>query len=45
MTALAREKGYQRVFVPAADAREAALIPGVEVIPVSRLLDLVHHLK
>jgi magnesium chelatase family protein len=44
MTALAREKGYQRVFVPAADAREAALIPGVVVIPVSGLLDLVHHL-
>jgi magnesium chelatase family protein len=45
MTALARDKGYQRVFVPAADAREAALIPGVEVIPVARLLDLVHHLS
>src|SRR4029077_18639401 len=44
MTALARDKGYQRVFVPAADAREAALIPGVEVIPVAGLLDLVHHL-
>jgi len=45
MTALAREKDYQRVFVPAADAREAALIPGVEVIPVAGLLDLVHHLS
>jgi len=45
MTALAREKGFQRVFVPAADAREAALIPDVEVIPVAGLLDLVHHLS
>src|SRR5262245_22016548 len=44
MTALAREHGYQRVFVPAADAKEAALIPGVEVIPVANLPELIRHL-
>src|SRR5205085_3566817 len=44
MTALAREKGYQRVFVPAADAPEAALVPDVDVIPVVSLPDIVRHL-
>ena len=44
MTALAREKGYQRVFVPAADAPEAALVPDVEVIPVASLADIVGHI-
>jgi magnesium chelatase family protein len=44
MTALARARGYARVFVPAADAEEAALLPDVEVIPVSSLGELVGHL-
>ncbi len=45
MTALARTEGYRRVFVPADDAREAALIPDVEVIPVGNLAQLVNHLS
>jgi magnesium chelatase family protein len=45
MTALARAEGYKRVFVPASDAQEAALIPGVDVIPAASLLDLVNHLS
>jgi magnesium chelatase family protein len=44
MTALARAEGYQTVLVPADDAREAALVPGVSVIPVSSLRQLVNHL-
>jgi magnesium chelatase family protein len=40
MAALAREKGYLRLFVPAADAEEAALVPGVEVIGVNSLAEL-----
>jgi magnesium chelatase family protein len=44
MTALARSEGYERVFVPAADAEEAALLPDVEVIPVASLSELVGHL-
>ncbi len=44
MAALAREQGYTRVFVPQADAAEAALIPGLEVIPVASLEALVAHL-
>ncbi|MCP4428010.1 MAG: magnesium chelatase, partial [Chloroflexi bacterium] len=35
MTALARARGIERVFVPAVDAEEAALMPDVEVIPVA----------
>ncbi len=45
MTALARSESYQRVFVPADDAREAALVPGVEVIPITNLAQLVNHLS
>ncbi len=45
MTALARSAGYQRVFVPVDDAPEAALVPNVDVIPVSNLMQLVNHLS
>jgi magnesium chelatase family protein len=45
MTALARSEGYVRVFTPASDAPEAALVPGVEVIPVNDLGGLVRHLS
>jgi magnesium chelatase family protein len=45
MAALAREKGFPRVFVPDIDAPEAALIPDLEVIPVESLTTLVNHLS
>ena len=44
MAALAREQGFERIFVPAIDAAEAALIPDVEVIPVPSLATLAAHL-
>lgn len=44
MTATAREQGFERIFVPQSDAAEAALIPGIEVIPVSSLPELYAHL-
>jgi magnesium chelatase family protein len=40
MAAIAKAKGYRRIFVPGSDAAEAALIPGLEVIPVDSLADL-----
>ena len=40
MAALARQEGFKRIFVPQADAAEAALIPNLEVIPVESLADL-----
>ncbi|MER3544034.1 MAG: magnesium chelatase [Chloroflexota bacterium] len=45
LVALAREQGFRRVYVPADDAAEAALIPDVEVIPVASLPALVAHLQ
>jgi magnesium chelatase family protein len=44
MAALARRMSLRRVFVPACDAREAALIPGIEVIPIDHLASLARHL-
>ncbi len=45
MAALAREQGFKRIFVPEGDAPEAALIPGLEVIPVPSLQALYEHLS
>jgi magnesium chelatase family protein len=45
MAASARANGYQRMIVPEADAAEAALIPGLEVIPVTTLAALYEHLS
>jgi magnesium chelatase family protein len=39
-----RRLGYERVFVPAADAAEAALVDGIEVIPCASLIAVVRHL-
>jgi magnesium chelatase family protein len=45
MAAVARREGYQRIITPQADAAEAALLPDLEVIPVSSLADLAAHLS
>jgi magnesium chelatase family protein len=44
MAAVARAQGFKRVFVPKPDAAEAALIPGLEVVPVDSLNHLVAYL-
>ena len=44
LAALARKMGYRSVYVPKADAREAALLPDIEVYPVEDLAQLVGHL-
>jgi magnesium chelatase family protein len=43
MAASARQNGFKRIFVPASDAPEAALIPDIEVYPVLSLRDLYQH--
>ena len=43
--AFARAQGFRRIFVPAADASEAALVNGIEVIPVETLAQLVAGLQ
>ena len=45
MVAVAKQEGFDTVFVPAADADEAALVEGVTVIAVNHLAQLVSHLR
>ena len=44
LAATARDQGFRKVFVPAIDAPEAALIPDIEIVPVSSLKALHDHL-
>ncbi|MFN3309265.1 MAG: YifB family Mg chelatase-like AAA ATPase [Anaerolineales bacterium] len=44
MAALARKQGFRRIYVPSADATEAALVPDLEVLAVESLAELVAHL-
>ncbi|HBG59705.1 MAG TPA: YifB family Mg chelatase-like AAA ATPase [Anaerolineaceae bacterium] len=44
IAATARQEGFKRLYVPAADAAEAALIPDLEVIPIGSLAELYAHL-
>jgi magnesium chelatase family protein len=45
MAALAQRQGFKRMFVPAIDSAEAALVPGIDVIAVETLTGLVNHLS
>ena len=45
MVAVAREEGFEAVFVPACDAGEASLVGGIRVYPVETLSHLVRHFR
>jgi magnesium chelatase family protein len=45
MVAMASQRGIKRVYVPVEDAPEAALIGGVQILPVTTLRQLVLHLN
>ncbi|MEK7848670.1 MAG: magnesium chelatase domain-containing protein, partial [Chloroflexota bacterium] len=45
MAALARERGFGTVFLPTVNAQEAALVDGLEIVPVDSLTALVAHLR
>ncbi len=45
MVGVARERGLTTAFVPEADATEASLVDGVEVVPVATLGALASHLR
>ncbi len=45
MVVVAREEGIQSVFVPEQDAAEAALVEGVDIMPLKSLTELVDHLS
>ena len=44
IAAKARDDGFESICVPAIDAPEAALVPGLQVLPVYSLEELVNHL-
>jgi magnesium chelatase family protein len=43
ITVAAQNNGFKRIFVPEVDAGEAALIPGIDVIPVNCLMDIYQY--
>ncbi len=43
MASMAKAMGYRRLFVPASDAPEAALVEGLEVYAIESLAKLVQH--
>ena len=45
MVVVARDGGLESAFVLSSDANEAALVEGVEVVPVENLTELVAHLR
>lgn len=42
---MAKKQNIQQVFVPFENAREAALIEGIDIYPISTLTDLILHLN
>ncbi len=42
---LAKERGFRQIFVPAINSKEANIVEGIKVMPVSSLLDLLSHLN
>jgi magnesium chelatase family protein len=45
MAALAQEKGFPEVFVPASDADEASLLDNIRILPATSLAQLANHLR
>jgi len=45
MVSVAKEKGFDIVYVPESDAPEAALVSRIKVIPLRSLISLVGHLQ
>jgi len=44
MTLFAKEQKYKTIFVPEANANEASLVEGIEIIPIKTLHGLLQHL-
>ncbi len=42
---MAKEKGFETIFLPEANAQEAALVSGIEIIPIQSLSHLLLHLE
>ncbi len=42
---LAKERKYKALFIPEINAKEAAVVGGIKIYPVSSILSLFHHLS
>ncbi|MDA1280295.1 MAG: YifB family Mg chelatase-like AAA ATPase [Chloroflexi bacterium] len=45
MVAVGRRQGFSRVFVPAINSEEAALVSGIDVLPVKNLAEMIAFLR
>jgi magnesium chelatase family protein len=45
MVAKAKEADFSAIFLPSLDAKEASLMPGIDVIPLTSLKELAEHLR
>jgi magnesium chelatase family protein len=45
MVSVARDQGFESVYVPTADAEEAALVDGIKIYSIPTLRDLIGHLQ
>ncbi len=45
MALLAKEQGFKKIFLPKINAKEAAIVEGVEVLPVGSIKRLFEHLS
>jgi len=45
ITLFAVSNGYKRIYLPSVNAHEAALVSGIEIVPVKTLKELISHLK
>lgn len=41
----AKQLGFKKIFVPTANAGEASVVEGIEVLPASHAADIIEHLK
>lgn len=45
MALMAKEKKYKALYLPEVNAKEAAVVAGIKIYPVSSVLSLFHHLS
>lgn len=45
MVSVGKQQGFERAFVPAPNAEEAALVQGIEVFPVKNLIEMIAFLR
>lgn len=45
MVSMAKENGFEKIFLPKVNAKEASIIDDIEIIPIESLKDLVWHLR